>query len=71
MKDDNVVLVRVERVRIWQNNKVDEETSDELVAGKDDAIFRLDRANLEECRSLVTDRKELAAIRSVSNRKER
>lgn len=71
MKDDNTVLVRVERVRIWQNNKVDEETSDELVAGKDDAIFRLDRANLEECRSLVTDRKELAAMRSVSNRKGR
>jgi hypothetical protein len=68
-KDDKSVRVRLERVRIWQNNKPDEEAGDELVAGKDDAIFRLDRANLEECRSLVTDRKELAAIRAVSNRK--
>lgn len=68
-RDDQSVLVRLERVRIWQNNKPDEEAGDELVAGKDDAIFRLDRANLEECRSLVTDRKELAAMRSVANRK--
>ena len=68
-KEDKATIVRVERVRIWQNNKPDEDASGELVAGKDDAIFRVDRANLEECRSLVTDRKELAAIRSVSNRK--
>jgi hypothetical protein len=68
-KDDNSVLVRLSRVRIWQNNKPDEEAGDELVAGKDDAIFRLDRASLEECRSLVTDRKELASMRAVSNRK--
>jgi hypothetical protein len=68
-KDDKSVLVRLERVRIWQNNKPDEEAGDELVSGKDDAIFRLDRTNLEECRSLVTDRKELATMRAVSNRK--
>ena len=67
-KDDKSVLVRLERVRIWQNNKPDDEAGDELVAGKDDAIFRLDRASLEECRSLVTDRKELAAMRDVSKR---
>jgi hypothetical protein len=68
-KEDKSVIVRLSRVRIWQNNKPDEEAGDELVAGKDDAIFRLDRAELEECRSLVTDRKELAAMRAVSNRK--
>lgn len=68
-KDDASVLVRLERVRIWQNNKPDDEAGDELVSGKDDAIFRLDRVPVEECRSLVTDRKELAALRSVSNRK--
>jgi hypothetical protein len=68
-KDDKSVLLRLERVRIWQNNKPDEEAGDELVSGKDDAIFRLDRTSLEECRSLVTDRKELAAMRAVSNRK--
>ena len=68
-KDDKSVLVRLERVRIWRHNKPDEDASDALVAGKDDAIFRLDRAPLEECRTLVTDRKELASMRAVSNRK--
>jgi hypothetical protein len=68
-KDDKSVLVRLQRVRIWQNNKPDDEAGDALVAGKDDAIFRLDRVGLEECRSLVTDRQELAALRSVANRK--
>jgi hypothetical protein len=68
-REDKSAIVRLSRVRIWQNNKPDEEAGDELVAGKDDAIFRLDRAGLEECRSLVTDRKELASMRAVSNRK--
>jgi hypothetical protein len=68
-KDDKSVLVRLERVRIWQNDRPDPEAGNELVAGKDDAIFRLDRASLDECRSLVRDRKELAAMRDVSQRK--
>jgi hypothetical protein len=67
-KDDQSVLVRLDRVRIWQHNKPDEEAGGDLEAGKDDSIFRLDRVGLEECRSLVTDRKELAAMRAVSNR---
>lgn len=41
----------------------DDDAADELVAGADDKIFRLDRADLEECRSLVTDREELAEMR--------
>jgi hypothetical protein len=62
-KDSKATLIRLERIRIWRNNKPDEDASDELVAGADDKIFRLDRADLEECRSLVTDRKELAEMR--------
>ncbi len=62
-KDDKSAMVRVERVRIWQNSKPDEELSDALVGGADDKVFRLDRADLRECTSLVTDRKELAEIR--------
>jgi len=62
-KDDSSAIIRLERVRIWQNNKPDEEAGDSLVAGADDRIFRLDRADVSECASLVTDRKELAAIR--------
>jgi hypothetical protein len=62
-KTDKAVLVRLERVRIWQNNKPDEEASHSLDGGADDRVFRLDRADLEDCRVLVTDRKELVAMR--------
>lgn len=62
-KDDKSAVIRVERVRIWQNSKPDEELSDALVGGADDKVFRLDRADTSECASLVTDRKELAEIR--------
>jgi hypothetical protein len=62
-KDDKSVVVRLERVRIWLRDKPDEETGDDLVAGADDKMFRLDRAELRQCAELVTDRKELAAIR--------
>jgi hypothetical protein len=61
--DDKSTLVSVERVRIWQHNKPDEEASGDLEGGADDRIFRLDRTDLRECASLVTDRKELAALR--------
>ena len=62
-KDDRSAIVRVERVRIWQNSKPDEELSDALVGGADDKVFRLDRADASDCAALVTDRKELAEIR--------
>lgn len=62
-KDDKSAIVRVERIRIWQNSKPDQEPSDALVGGADDKVFRLDRTEVSECASLVTDRKELAEIR--------
>jgi hypothetical protein len=62
-KDYKGTLIRLDRIRIWRNNKPDDDASDALVAGADDKIFRLDRAELEECRSLVIDRKELAEMR--------
>jgi hypothetical protein len=61
--DDKSAVIRLERIRIWQNNKPDDEAEDALVAGTDDKIFRLDRADNRECASLVTDRKDLAALR--------
>ena len=63
MKDDKSALIRLERIRIWERNKPDDDASNDLVAGADDKIFRVDRAELRECAELVTDRKELAAIR--------
>jgi hypothetical protein len=62
-KTDSAVLVRLESIRIWRNNKPDDEGLN-LSGGADDRVFRLDRAPLEMCRSLVTDRKELAAMRT-------
>jgi hypothetical protein len=60
-KDDKSAIVRLDRIRIWHRNKPDED--DSLVAGADDKMFRLDRADASECASLLTDRKELAALR--------
>jgi len=62
-KDDKSAIVRLEQVRVWQHNKPDEDAERSLVAGADDRIFRLDRTDTSECASLVTDRKELAALR--------
>jgi hypothetical protein len=64
MKDDRSALIRLERIRIWERNRADDDASNDLVAGVDDKIFRGDRADLRECAELVTDRKELAALRS-------
>jgi hypothetical protein len=64
MKDDRSALIRLERIRIWERNKADDDDSNDLLAGADDKIFRVDRADLRECAELVTDRKELAALRS-------
>jgi hypothetical protein len=59
---DKSTLLRLDSIRIWQNNKPEEEGFD-LTGGADDRVFRLDRALFDECRALVTDRKELAAMR--------
>jgi hypothetical protein len=62
-KDDKSAVIRLERFTIWQRNKPDDEAGDALLAGADDKIFRLDRADMRDCASLVIDRKALAAIR--------
>jgi hypothetical protein len=60
--DNKSTLIRLDSIRIWRNNKPEEEGFS-LSGGADDRVFRLDRASLDKCRSLVTDRKELAAMR--------
>jgi hypothetical protein len=62
-KTEDAVLVRLDSIRIWRNNKPDDEGLN-LSGGADDRVFRLDRVPLEMCRALVTDRKELAAMRT-------
>ncbi|QOZ71556.1 hypothetical protein [Bradyrhizobium arachidis] len=62
-KDDRSAVVRLARVRVWLHNKPNDEAERSLEAGADDGIFPLDRTDTSECASLVTDRKELAALR--------
>ncbi len=63
-RDNKSVLLRVERVRIWRDDKPDEDASYDLEGGADDRVFRLDRADLSQCRALIRDRKELVSLRS-------
>ena len=62
-KDDKSAIIRLERIVVWERNKPDDEASDSLTAGTDDKIFRVDRADVNECYELVTDRGEIAALR--------
>jgi hypothetical protein len=62
-KDDKSAIVRLASVRVWLHNKPDDEAERSLVAGSDDGIFQLERTDNSECAALVTDRKELAALR--------
>lgn len=63
-KDNKSVLLRLDKISIWHDNKPDGIGLD-LSGGADDRVFRLDRANLDICRSLIADRKELAASRTL------
>jgi hypothetical protein len=62
-KDDKSVIVRLERIMVWQRNKPDDDGADAQLDGAEDNSFRLDRVAAGDCAALVTDRKELAAIR--------
>jgi hypothetical protein len=61
--DDGAAIVKLDSIRTWRNDQPDEEAGMSLTGGADDRLFQLARANLNECASLVTDRKELAALR--------
>ena len=60
---NKATLIRLETIRIWNNNKPDDDGLN-LSGGADDRVFRLDRAPLEMCKSLVADPDELVALRA-------
>jgi hypothetical protein len=62
--DAKSTIVRVGSVSIWDPKKPDTEDRLHLNGGTDDRVFRLDRAPLEMCKSLVTERDELVALRA-------
>jgi intracellular sulfur oxidation DsrE/DsrF family protein len=49
-KHDKSAIVRLAGIRIWQNNKPDDDAEEALVTGADDQIFRLDRRRYERMR---------------------
>ena len=61
--DASLIVKPIDRIRIWKGKNPDESAATALNAGADDKVFRLDRTKLDECTSLVADRKELAAMR--------
>jgi hypothetical protein len=66
--DAKATIVRVGSVRIWNDKKPDDDDL-HLESGADDRVFRLDRAQLDMCKSLVTDRDELAAMRAQAKKR--
>jgi hypothetical protein len=61
--NDNALIAKLDRIRIWKGTDPDNGPIRSLQGGADDKIFRLDRTSLDECKSLIIDRKELAALR--------
>jgi hypothetical protein len=61
-RDDAAVLVKIDSVRIWKPGVDDDNEESRSLGGGDDRIFRLDRAALSECASLVDDMAERAAM---------
>jgi hypothetical protein len=59
---DKSILARLDRIRIWRNDKPDDEEALSLEAGADDGVFRLDRVSLDQCRSLMANDKERSAM---------
>ena len=62
-KDDKSAIIRLDHITVWNRTKPDDEAGEALSAGADDKIFRVDRTDTRDCAELVTDRKELAALR--------
>lgn len=65
-KANKSAIVRLTRINVLRRDNTPgagEPKGDAPVAGSDNKIFRLDRTNTAECADLVTDRKELAALR--------
>ena len=61
--NDDAIVLTLDHIRLWRGNSPDAKEADALQAGADDKLFRLDRTSVNECASLIADRKELAAMR--------
>jgi len=50
---DKSVLVRIDRMSMWDESKADEDQRTGFGGGVDDKVFRLDRVGLEQCQPLM------------------
>jgi hypothetical protein len=57
---DQSVLVSIEELAIWNNNKPDEER-DRFTSGADDKKFLLERVGRDQCKPLMAESQDLAA----------
>ena len=58
---DKSTLVRIDQVAIWNKDKPDDERAG-FDGGADDKVFRLDRVDLDECKSLISETADVAAM---------
>jgi hypothetical protein len=60
-KDDQSVLMKTEGARVWRNDADDEEQDLPQLGGAGDRAFKLRRASLDACETLMKDHDEVAA----------
>jgi hypothetical protein len=58
---DKSTLVHIDQVAIWNKDKPDDERAG-FDGGADDKVFRLDRVDLDECKSLIGETEDVAAM---------
>jgi len=62
-KDASIIVKPLEGLRLWKGNDPDPAATGAFEKSADDKVFRLDRADIDECIPLANDRKEAAAMR--------
>jgi hypothetical protein len=63
--DSKAIIVKLDSVAVWLADKPDDADAQfELKGGADDRVFRLERVDIESCKSLIKDGDEVAAMQA-------
>jgi hypothetical protein len=61
--NSKAIIVKLESVVVWLADKPEDESAQfELKGGADDRVFRLERVDMENCKSLIKVGDEVAAL---------
>jgi hypothetical protein len=61
--DSKAIIVKLDSIGVWLADKPEDESAQfALNGGADDRVFRLDRVDLETCKSLMRNSDEVAAL---------